>query len=77
LFASRNHQSTNKTTQCSDSNEYQESPIPPAVEDIACYYNKEVLQQQLVFALTESIVEDKPIEEKNYWEKDCELKGVE
>ena len=42
-FASRNHQSTNKTTQCSDSNKNQKSPIPPTVEDIAGYDYKKIL----------------------------------
>ena len=76
MFASRNHQSTNKTTQCSDSNKYQESPIPPAVEDIACNNDKEILQQKLVLALAQSIVKDEPIEEKNYWQKKSKFKGV-
>ena len=76
-FASRNHQSTNKTTQCSDSNKNQKSPIPPTVEDIACNHDKEVLQQKLMFALAESIVKHKPIEEKDYWEKDEIFERVE
>ena len=72
-----NTDTTQEWEDSSDSNEYQESPIPPAVEDIACDNNKEVLQQKLVLTLAEGIIKDKPIEEKDYWEKDCELKWVE
>ena len=32
---------------------------------------------KLAFALAEGIVEDKPIEQEDYWEEDCELEGVE
>ena len=77
MFAPRNHQSTGKTAQGSDSNQYQESPVPPTVEDIAGDYYEEVLPQQLAFALAHGVVKHEPIEQEDYWEEEGEFEGVE
>lgn len=71
-----NTDATQEREDSSDSNKNQESPIPPAVEDIACNNDKEILQQKLVFTLAKGIVKDKPIEEKDYWEEEGEFEGV-
>ena len=76
MFAPRNHQSTSKTAQCSDSNQYQESPVPPTVEDITCYYDERILQPQLMLTLAECVIKYKPIEQKYYWEEDEIFEGV-
>lgn len=40
-------------------------------------HNRYAHSCKLAFVLAESIVEDKPIEEKDYWEEEGKFKGVE
>ena len=71
-----NTDATEEREDSGDSNQNQESPIPPAVEYITCDNNKEVLPQQLAFTLAHGVVKHEPIEQEDYWEEDCELEGV-
>ena len=71
-----NTDATQEREDSSDSNKNQESPIPPAVEDITGDYYEEVLPQQLAFTTTHRVVEHKPIEQKNYRKEDEKFKGV-
>ena len=60
-----------------ESDEQQETPVPPAVEHIAGHHHKSVLQPQLPLRLADEAVEDEPIEQKDYWKKNRKLHGIE
>ena len=57
--------------------EQQKTPIPPAVEHITRHNNESVLQPQLPLRLADEAVENEPIEQKDYRQKQGELYGVE
>ena len=60
-----------------EGDEQQESPVPPAVEDVTCHHHEGILQTQLPLRLADKAVEDEPIKQEYYWQKYCELDGVE
>ena len=66
-----------KRTERCEGDEDKKPPVPPAVEDVTGNDNEEVLQEQLVLAATERVVEHKPIEEEDYRQKNGKLNGVE
>ena len=70
-------QSATPGAERSKSNEYQKTPVPPAVEHIARYNNKGVLQTQLPLRLADEAVEHEPIEQEDYRQEYRELDGVE
>jgi hypothetical protein len=59
--------STQPTAKRGEGNEDEETPVPPAIEEIGGCHNKEILQPQFPF-------KDKPIEQKYYWKKNKKFK---
>lgn len=72
-----NKQSAQVGANGSDGDENKEPPIPPAIEDITDNDNEKVLQEKLVFAASEGIIENKPIEQEYYRQENGKLEGVE
>ena len=65
-----NQQSCNETTRRGECYKEKESPIPPSVEDVGYHHDEEVLQLKV-------LVENEPIEQEHYRQKDGELDGIE
>jgi hypothetical protein len=63
-----NQHTTVETANGRKDNQEQESPVPPAIEDITGHYN----QQVLPFAL----LEHKPVKHEHYRQKHQELKRI-
>ena len=57
--------------------EEQKTPVPPAVKHITRHHHESVLQTQLPLRLADEAVEDEPIEQEDYRQKQGELDGVE
>jgi hypothetical protein len=57
-----------------DGNQDQETPRPPAVEDIAGQNDEEVLPKKLARTRTQHIAKNEPIEQKDDWQENgiCE-----
>lgn len=72
-----NEQSAEIGTKRSNGYQNKEPPVPPTVEDVTGNDDEEVLQEQLVLAASECIVEHKPIHQKHYRQENGKLKGVE
>ena len=53
-----------------DDDQKEKTPVPPAVKQVACGHDKEVLQLQASF-------KHKPVEQKHDRQKDGEIDGVE
>lgn len=64
-------------TEGGEGDEDKKPPVPPTIEDITGNDNEQVLQQQLVHAAAERIVEHKPIEQEYYRQENGKLNGVE
>ena len=58
-----------KAAKCGDGNQYEEAPIPPPVEKVACCHYKQVLPLQGF--------EHKPIKQENRGQEYEEFKRVE
>ncbi|HTF80491.1 MAG TPA: hypothetical protein VL947_02155, partial [Cytophagales bacterium] len=63
-------QSTHKTYDGGDKDDKQESPIPPAIKNIAGHHQKYVLKSKI-------FIESKPINQKDYGQEDRKIKGIE
>ena len=50
------------------------TPYTAAMPPIA--HSRYAQSYKLAFALAHSVVKNEPIEQEDYWEEDCELKGV-
>ena len=64
-------------TERGEGDEEQETPVPPAVEDIAGHDHESVLQTQLPLRLAEEPVKDVPIEQENYRQENSKLDRIE
>ena len=64
-------------TKRGECNKQQKTPVPPAVKNITRHHHESVLQPQLVLRLADKAVEDEPIEQEDYRQKQGELDGVE
>ena len=60
-----------------EGDEQKETPVPPAVKNIAGRHHEGVLQAQLPLRLADEPIEDEPIEQEHYRQEDGELDGVE
>lgn len=72
-----NEQAAQERTERGYGYEDEKPPVPPSVEDITGNDNEEVLQEQLVLAAAECVVEHKPIEQEHYRQENGKLNGVE
>ena len=72
-----NEQSAEVGTEGGNGYQNKEPPVPPAVEDVTGNDDEEVLQEQLVLAAAECVVEHKPIEQEHYRQENGKLNGVE
>lgn len=72
-----NEQAAQERTERGYGYEDEKPPVPPAVENVTGNDDEEVLQEQLVLAAAECVVEHKPIEQENYRKENGKLDGVE
>ena len=72
-----NEQAAQERTERGYGYEDEKPPVPPAVENVTGNDDEEVLQEQLVLAAAECVVEDEPIEQEHYRQKNGKLNGVE